>query len=398
MDTVTPHGPVVAPGPHTQRRPEGSPPRDHLHVGAGLLAAPPTAGAPYLRRRERRRRGAALAEALRRGRDRSRIVSDRNGVAPGRAVDGVTLGRDRRPRLPLPATLRQVLADGADTVLHLHLDDLIDVAALTVAATAHRGVVVLHLQSAVGHPLRTGDTATWQHRMFGLPVQRQLLDRADLVVVGGAGLAQLVHDGGARHTAVIPPAPLPTPERWVGATRPPRTDVRHLVSVGPLTARRRPAALIRALPRLPADVHLTLLGTGPSRLELERLATELRVGDRVRVAPTASWATVLAHLHGADVVVASPLLGDDPDPLLLAMAAGRTVVATRVDRIAEVLTDRVDGRLVAPLADTALAATIDEVLDDPAAAAAYGASARRRVAARGWDAVAREVMAALAAS
>jgi glycosyltransferase involved in cell wall biosynthesis len=63
------------------------------------------------------------------------------------------------------------------------------------------------------------------------------------------------------------------PSPWSG-------DARRLLYVGRLVPFKAVDVIIRALARLPRDVHLTLVGDGPQRLELESLASELGVDDR----------------------------------------------------------------------------------------------------------------------
>lgn len=335
------------------RPPVGGP---TVHVGAGLLAAPPGPTDAYLRRRERRRRGRALADAHAASGARTVVVSDRRGYR-----DPVALG-----------------------------DEL---GTLAAAATAHRGPVVLHVHGAPAHPRFTGDAATWRTRVVAGPLQGRLLARADLIVAGSAALAEQLSQVGGRRVEVVPPAVLPAP---VALPRGPERAERagdgalRIVSVGPLTARRRPAALIRAVAALD-DAHLALVGTGPQRAELDRLATALGISDRVEVVPTASWATVVARLASADVAASAALLPDDPDALLLAAAIGVPVVATRIDSTTAVLTDDVDARLLDPLDDEGLTAALAAIREEPGATARRAASAHRRVTARGWDAVAREI-------
>jgi len=76
--------------------------------------------------------------------------------------------------------------------------------------------------------------------------------------------------------------------------------------------------------------------------------------------------------------------------LLEAMAAGLPVVASAVGGIPDAL--GAAGRLVPPSDPAALAAAVDEVLDDPALAAGMGDAARRRATAFSWDALAGRVL------
>ncbi|HUB75741.1 MAG TPA: glycosyltransferase family 4 protein, partial [Solirubrobacteraceae bacterium] len=68
--------------------------------------------------------------------------------------------------------------------------------------------------------------------------------------------------------------------------------------------------------------------------------------------------------------------------VLEAMAAGKAIVATAVDGLVEDLTDGVDGILVPPADDVALAGALRTVLLDAGLRAQLGAGARRTFAAR----------------
>lgn len=110
----------------------------------------------------------------------------------------------------------------------------------------------------------------------------------------------------------------------------------------------------------------------------------LGLAGRVHVLPTVSWQVVTDHLAHADVVATAALSGEDPTVTLLAMALGRPTVSTTVEGLPATVSDGVDGRLVAPGDDEALAGAIRDVLTDGERAADLGASARRRAAAADW--------------
>lgn len=367
----------------------------HLHLGASLGRPTPTATDRYQPRRERRRRGDALAGGLARAGARTTVVTDSTTPAAHDATVRIAhVGSARRGGLPLAGVASEVLRVRGGSVLHLHVDGLDDLFAMAAAALAHRGPVVLHVHGSPGAPLRSGETARVTHRLLGGPLEQQLVRRADLVVVGSDRLADGFTGSGARKVAVIAPAALPLPAD-LPPPSPRPSEGPAIVSFGALTAPRRPLVLVEALTHLDDDVTLTLVGNGPERLAVDRRARELGLADRVAVHPTASWATVADLLAHADVVASAALLGEDPGAVLLAMAAGTPVVATAVEGIPHVLTDGVDGLLVPPLEVDRLGRALADALGDPVTAAARAGSAQRRVTARGWDAVAGEVLAAM---
>jgi glycosyltransferase involved in cell wall biosynthesis len=366
--TSAPGHPATAPTARLRATLEGP----QVHVGADLRAAAPSAEDAYLPRRERRRRAAALLAAL-----------SATGQPPAAVLD--RLGpRHRR-------ALRR------DTTLHLHVHGLEGLANMAAAGLATRGRLVVYVHDSPGWPLRTGTRATLRHRLVGSPLEHRLLDRADLIVAPGPRLADMLAGPAARPVLVVPPAPLADPVDLPETLPRPLPDLpgRRIVSVGPLVAHRGSGLLVEALRDQPEDTRLFLLGTGPDRVNIDRRARSAGVADRVHVLPTVSYGTVAAHLEHADVVASAAFVGDDSVPLLQAMRRGRPVVATRIEAMPQLVTDAVDGRLVAPVSADDLAATLRAVLTDPDQARSMGASARRRTAAAGWDAAARAIIGVL---
>jgi glycosyltransferase involved in cell wall biosynthesis len=154
------------------------------------------------------------------------------------------------------------------------------------------------------------------------------------------------------------------PEAW-GENEP---DVvppgaRVLLAVGRLTRQKGVDVAVRALPSLPGDTVLVVLGEGPERVELERLAHSLDVDRRVfllgRVPDVAAWlrrAAVLVHparWEGFGLAV------------LEAMLAGLPVVATSVSSLPELVVAGTTGLLVPPDDAVALAEATARALECP---------------------------------
>jgi glycogen(starch) synthase len=99
---------------------------------------------------------------------------------------------------------------------------------------------------------------------------------------------------------------------------------------------------------------------------------------------------VPAWLTAADVLVLPSIYEELGSVLLEAMAAGLPVVASAVGGIPDALGDA--GRLVPPSDPVALAAAVDELLDDPALGAELGEATRRRATAFSWDTLAGRVL------
>jgi glycosyltransferase involved in cell wall biosynthesis len=136
---------------------------------------------------------------------------------------------------------------------------------------------------------------------------------------------------------------------------------------------------LRALARLSRrrpDLRFLVVGSGPERLRLERLAEQLDVhaiflGHR----PNEEVPDLLAAM---DVVVCSSHFEGMPLAVLEWMAAGKAIVANRVGGIPAILEHGREALLV-PATDTAaLAVAIDRLLDDPEERRRLGVAAQRR--------------------
>ena len=138
---------------------------------------------------------------------------------------------------------------------------------------------------------------------------------------------------------------------------------RILLSTSRLTSQKGIDVAIRALSSLPADTVLVVLGEGPERAALERLARELGVDARVflpgRVPDVAAW------LRRASAYVQPARWEGFGLAVLEAMVCGLPVVATNVSSLPELVADGETGVLVPPDDPAALARGIERALSEP---------------------------------
>lgn len=122
-----------------------------------------------------------------------------------------------------------------------------------------------------------------------------------------------------------------------------------------------------------------VVGDGPERARLRALATELGLDGRVVF--TGELATTQAHaaLAAMDLFVLPSLREGLGLAVIEAMAAGRAVVASDCEGIAEVVEDGRSGLLFAPGDARALAGKLDLLLRRPQLARRLAAAARERV-------------------
>jgi L-malate glycosyltransferase len=122
---------------------------------------------------------------------------------------------------------------------------------------------------------------------------------------------------------------------------------------------------------------LALAGAGPGRTELERLAAELDLGDRLIFA--GHQFDVPAYLAALDVFTMSSITEQLSNAQLEAMAAGLPVICTDVGDSRAVLGGAGDGCVVASRDQTAYAAALRRLAVNPERRAELGAANRRRV-------------------
>jgi phosphatidyl-myo-inositol dimannoside synthase len=245
----------------------------------------------------------------------------------------------------------------------------------------------------------------------GPSVNREVLRAAARVIAVSRFTAELVERAGVpRHRIDIvysgcdlhlfTPRP-PDPElraRLLGD----RSGGQVILTTGNLVARKGHDMVLRALPGVQAAgpmVTYLIVGDGPERLNLERLAAALGVRDRVVFAGRVSDADLPAIYALADVfVMASRERPEENDVegfglvYLEAGACGRAVIGGRSGGVPEAVIDGVTGLLVDPSDPADIASALTRVLTEPGLADSLGAQgAVRTVREFAWSRCADQV-------
>jgi glycosyltransferase involved in cell wall biosynthesis len=143
------------------------------------------------------------------------------------------------------------------------------------------------------------------------------------------------------------------------------SDEALIVGIGRLTAQKDFASLLQALALLPADARgwrCIIAGEGELQQDLAGLTRDLGLSDRVRLAGLVP--DVRGLLAAADIFCLPSRFEGLPLVLLEAMAAGLPVAAFAIDGIADVVTDGVQARLVAPGDTCGLASALGALMAD----------------------------------
>lgn len=241
-------------------------------------------------------------------------------------------------------------------------------------------------------------------------------------LVAPLALARVVVANSAASLAVLVDSSPPRP-RWVRRALAARTTVVHngvprpaptssarprlegpvaLVLVGRLSPRKGSDTAVAALADLVAsgvDATLTLVGDAFEHYAWfeESLRAQVReAGLEGRVTFAGLAASPWPALARADVALVPSRVEPFGNTAVEAMLAGRPVVASRTQGLAEVVRDGVDGHLVAPGDAGALAAAVREVVADWSAALARADVAQRAARERfSTDAYAAALLAAV---
>ena len=136
-----------------------------------------------------------------------------------------------------------------------------------------------------------------------------------------------------------------------------------LATVGALIPRKGQEFVLRALPRLP-ETRLLLVGNGPDRAKLERVARECGVDDRVHFLGSLDHTMLPVVLSAADAMVLPSASEGLANAWIEALACGTPLVITGAGGAREVVTSAAAGRIVRRDAD-AIAAAVQDLLAAP---------------------------------
>lgn len=162
-----------------------------------------------------------------------------------------------------------------------------------------------------------------------------------------------------------------------------------VLSVSRLIARKGPATLIRAWPRVLTrhpEAHLLIVGGGPDRKRLEKMAAELEVRDSVTFTGPVPWEKV-PRLYASANIFALPTrerwggLETEGLPLvyLEAAACGLPSVAGRAGGVEDGVVNGETGFVIDGASPKEASEAILSLLDDPELAKTMGEKARGKV-------------------
>jgi len=295
-------------------------------------------------------------------------------------VDGVTIHRlgsqfevAGAPICPtMPWRIRRAGAD----IVHLHVPN--PAGMLAVLASGYRGRLITTWHSDIIRQRRLA-------KMFE-PIQRRFLANCDAIIATSPNYVESSPDLRRlrKRTVVIPygieAAEFCSPPEAAVAEIKRRRSVPLLIAVGRLVYYKGFEYLVRAMARI--DATLMLVGDGPLRQPLERLARELGVASRIEFLGEMQPREIVPYYHAADIFVLPSIARSEAFGIvqLEAMACGKPVVNTNLaSGVPFASLDGITGITVEPANADALVEAINLLLGDSSLRAKYGEAAKRRV-------------------
>lgn len=137
---------------------------------------------------------------------------------------------------------------------------------------------------------------------------------------------------------------------------------RYVLFVGSLVARKCPDILLRALAKV--SLPCIVVGDGPMRASLERLAAKYEMADRVIFTGAVNHRLLHCYYSGAEALVLPSVSEAVPLVAIEALGAGVPVVASNLLGFASFVRDRENGLLVEPGDEASLARALSALETD----------------------------------
>jgi len=163
----------------------------------------------------------------------------------------------------------------------------------------------------------------------------------------------------------------------------------HLLTLGYLTKRKGTELLLKSLVRIIEKypkVHLTIIGDGPQKSELEDLACQLDIDSHVTFAGFVKYADLEKYYQRSHVLVSMSRAESWGQVYLDAMACGLAIITSKNDGSNEIIKDGQFGYLVEQEDVAGLTGKVNYLISHPKLVDRFGKAARREIKRKyDWD-------------
>ena len=232
---------------------------------------------------------------------------------------------------------------------------------------------------------------SFYHRLIS-PFLHHIWHRAEAVVANSQGLQKLAEKYDDQVEIKVIPNGVdihhysnPEEREWIPT---------RMLFVGRLVYQKGLDLLMKALGELKDfSWQLRLVGDGPHRSELERLAKNLGISDRIEFKGWIDKEMVTREYQHANLFVFPSRHEGMPNAVLEAMASGLPVIASKISGNEELVNHGVTGLLVPPENFMELGRAVRSLLEDTEKMKKFGAESRSRVESNyTWESVAIEYL------
>lgn len=165
-----------------------------------------------------------------------------------------------------------------------------------------------------------------------------------------------------------------------------------LITTSRLVEKNGMGDIIAALPHLPQDVRLKIVGTGPLEHELKKQARDLGVSSRIEFAGFVPPHEIPSYLYASDIFVRPSLSEGMGNSFIEAAAAGLPIVGTKVGGIPDFLKDGETGLFCEPHNPESIARAVKRLIEDEALRQKITNHGRKLAhEGYGWDLIAKHM-------
>ena len=192
---------------------------------------------------------------------------------------------------------------------------------------------------------------------------RKIVKTVDLAVF----VSQALADDFGRQCKEILIANESSLEEWRICRGEERVKRKDILFVGRLSPEKGIKVLLKAYARIAhryPEIGLRLIGDGPSKAELEQLAVQEGIGDRVAFAGYQTWESVLSAMQNGAMMILPSYTEGLGLVLVEAMSQSIPVIASKVGGILEIVVHEKNGLLIQPGDVNGLAEAMVRLIED----------------------------------